>query len=101
MLHIKANDSTHFEAQIAIPVDKPLAETKTFSVKRMLKNGNILVTEVTGGNAQTDHAMTQLELYLSDHKYYPVALPFYMLVTDRMNNPDSSQWLTRIYYPIL
>lgn len=101
MLHIKVLDSTHFEAQVAIPVDKALPETPVFSLKRMLKNGNIIVAEVSGGKANTDQAMKQLDLYISDHKYYNVALPFLSLVTDRMNESDTSKWVTRIYYPIL
>jgi hypothetical protein len=101
MVHIKTYDSTHFEAQVAIPVDKALKETADISLKRMLTNGNILVAEVTGGRTKTDHAMKQLELYVSDHKYYNVALPFHSLVTDRKNEQDTSKWVTRIYYPIL
>lgn len=101
MLHIKVYDSTHFEAQVAIPVNKMLPDTAIFSSKRMLKNGNILVTEVSGGKTTTDLAMKQLELYVSDHKYNNVALPFYSLVTDRINISDTTKWVTRIYYPIL
>jgi len=101
MLYIKTYDSTHYEAQVAIPVNKNLSETDIFSIKLMLKNGNILVTEITGGKNRTDSAMKQLELYVFDHRYNNVALPFYSLVTDRMNIPDTSKWVTRIYYPIL
>ena len=101
MIHIKTYDSTHFEAQVAIPVDKALTETADISLKRMLTNGNILVAEVTGGKTKTDDAMKQVEIYVSDHKYYNVALPFYSLVTDRMNVQDTNKWVTRIYYPIL
>jgi hypothetical protein len=101
MIYIKPYDSTKFEAQVAIPVDKAIAETAEISLRRMLLNGNILVAEVTGGKTKTDQAMKQVEIYVSDHKYYNVALPFYSLVTDRMSEPDSSKWVTRIYYPIL
>ena len=101
MLHIKVYNSTHFEAQVAIPVNKALPETAIFSSKLMLKNGNILIAETSGGKTNTDYAMKQLELYVSDHQYYSVALPFYSLVTDRMNIADTSKWVTRIYYPIM
>lgn len=101
MLHIHASDSTHFEAQVAIPVNKQLANTDIFSSKRMLKSGNILVAEITGGKNTADSAMKQIELYISDHQYSNVALPFQSLITDRMKVPDTSKWLTRIYYPIL
>ena len=45
--------------------------------------------------------MKQMEQYVSDHKYVRIAIPFQSLVTDRMNEPDSSKWITKIYYPIM
>ena len=100
MLHINTSDSSHFEAQVAIPVNKQLANTDIFTLKKMLKFGNIIVAEITGGKNTADSAMKQIELYVSDHQYNNIALPFQSLVTDRMKVTDTSKWLTRIYYPI-
>ncbi len=100
MLNISASDSSHFEAQVAIPVNKQLANTDLFSSKWMLKNGNILVAEITGGKNVADSAMKKMDQYILDYEYSNVAIPFQSLVTDRMKEPDSSKWLTRIYYPI-
>jgi hypothetical protein len=101
MLNIKASDSTHFEAQVAIPVNKKLPDTDIFSTKRMLKNGNILVAEISGGKNKTDSAMKKFDLYVSDYQYSNIAIPFHSLVTDRMKEPDTSKWMTRIYYPVM
>lgn len=100
MLHINASDSTHFEAQVAIPVNKELPGTNIFSSKWMLKNGNILVAEITGGKNSVDTATKKIDQFISDYDYRIVAIPFHTLVTDRIKEPDSRKWLTRIYYPI-
>ncbi|MGZ8559270.1 MAG: hypothetical protein ACXWWC_13090 [Chitinophagaceae bacterium] len=101
MLNIKKTDSTHFEAQVAIPVDKKIEETNDFFIKRMLKNGDILVTEITGGKNKIDSAMKQMETYALDHQYNNIAIPFQSLVTDRMKVADSAKWVTKIYYPVM
>jgi len=101
MLHIIATDSLRFEVQVAIPVNKKLPDGEIFLSKKMLKKGNILVTEVTGGTKTADFAMKQMDIYVYDHQYNNIAIPFYSLITDRMNTPDTSKWVTRIYYPIM
>ena len=101
MLNINAADSANFEAQVAIPIDKKLPDSGIFSSKRMLKNGNILVAEITGGNKMSALAMKQMELYVTDNQYNNIAIPFYSLVTNRMTEKDSSKWVTRIYYPVM
>ena len=101
MLNIKNQDSQHYEAQVAIPVDKKLPDTDSFSIKRMLKMGDILVAEITGGKNSVDNAMKLVNMYASDHQYNNIAIPFHSLVTDRMKEPDSTKWVTKIYYPIM
>lgn len=100
MMHINISDSTSFGVQVAIPVSKQLPDGGIFSSKRMLKHGNILVTEITGGKNTVDYGMRQVEQYLSDHQYSNVALPFQSLITDRRKETDTSKWVTKIYYPI-
>ena len=82
-------DSSRFEIQVAIPVNKYLPGMKLLYSKKMLKGGDILVTEITGGKNIADSAMKQMEQYVTDHKYMRIAIPFQSLVTDRMNVPDS------------
>ena len=101
MMHVRTTDSIHFELQVAIPVDRQLPGTELFVIKKMLKGGDILVSEVTGTKSAADSAMKQMEQYLLDHKYKGIAIPFQSLVTDRVNEPDSSKWVTKIYFPIL
>lgn len=100
MLHVTMMDSSNYIAQVAIPIDRQLPDSGIFTSKRMLKNGNILVTQVTGGNATIDSAMEQMDLYISDHQYNNVAIPYQSLITDRTVKPDTSKWVTKIYFPI-
>jgi hypothetical protein len=63
--------------------------------------GNMLVTEVKGGQIEVNKASVQLLNYISDYNRTAPAIPFESLVTDRRKEPDSSKWITRIYYPVM
>jgi hypothetical protein len=67
----------------------------------MLGGGNILITEIKGGSASIDKAFKEMENYVSDYRRTPPAIPFQSLVTDRMKEPDTSKWITRIFYPVM
>jgi hypothetical protein len=92
-------DSSNFITMIAIPLNKSIPENGKFIFKRMVP-GNILVTEVTGGNFTITEALQQMKIYINDNHLQSPAIPFESLVTDRSKEPDSSKWITRIYYPI-
>jgi hypothetical protein len=94
---IQERDS--FRTIIAIPINKIIPQENNFELKTMVP-GNILVTEVTGGNFTTGNALMQLDMYLHDHDLESPALPFQSLVTDRSREPDTAKWVTKIYYPI-
>jgi effector-binding domain-containing protein len=99
MLHVTALDSSHFETMVAIPVNRALNGDSNISFKRMVP-GKILVVEVKGGKYTIDQAFAQLQNYLSDYHLESPAIPFESLVTDRVDEPDSSKWITKIYFPI-
>jgi hypothetical protein len=42
-----------------------------------------------------------MKAYMKDFKLTSPAMPFELLVTNRANEPDTSKWVTKIYYPIL
>ncbi len=101
VLNISTPDSTHFELVVAIPVNKQVPDSGIFTERRMLKNGNLLVAEVTGGKNTVDSALKQMYIYARDHQVLNVAIPFQSFLTDRMKVADTSKWVTRIGYPIL
>jgi hypothetical protein len=102
MLNVNAVDSNNtYVTKVAIPVNKKLQSSGKIEYKWMLGRGNILVTEVKGGNGAIEKAFRQVENYMSDRQYVAPAIPFLSLVTDRSKEPDSSKWVTKIYYPVM
>ena len=100
MLHVLKKDSNVFQMMVAVPVNKQIGDNNNFVFKRMVP-GNILVTNVKGGRNLIDKAFVEMELYVKDNQLVPPAIPFQSLVTDRLNEPDSNKWVTRISFPIL
>jgi hypothetical protein len=101
MLNIGTEDSINYLTRVAIPVDKELKSSGNISYKRMLGRGKILVTEVKGGPGSISNAFYQMKNYVSDYQRVAPAIPFLSLVTDRIKEPDSSKWITRVYYPVM
>jgi hypothetical protein len=101
MLNIKAIDSINFEVKVALPIDKMLPNSGDIIQKRMLGKGNILVTEVKGGMEIMNKAFLQIQKYAEDYQRVAPAIPFYSLITDRLKEPDTSKWVTKIYFPVM
>lgn len=99
MMHInKINE--RYETMVAIPINKPVAETNDFFLRRMVP-GKILVTEIKGGDSSVGKAYRQMDTYMLDNERTGMALPFQSLVTDRRKEKDSSKWITKIFYPVM
>ena len=98
MLNIN-NEDGRYRTMVAIPVDKVLPENGEYVFKRMVP-GKILVAEVKGGEYTTGQALKQMSLYISDNHLSSPAIPFESLITDRSLEPDTTKWITKIYYPI-
>jgi hypothetical protein len=101
ILNIEASDSSSIQVQVAIAVDKQLNGNETFQHKWMMKNGNILVAEVKGGEATIKEGFGNMRNFISDYQKTIMAIPFQMLITNRLQEPDSSKWVTRLYYPVM
>jgi len=99
MLDIKTSDSINFETMVALPVNKELKDAGAILHKEMVP-GNILVTEVKGGPYTVSKAFNSLRDYVTDHDLQSPAIPFQSLITDRLSEPDTTNWVTKIYYPI-
>jgi hypothetical protein len=88
-----------FHLMVAIPIDRPLGGEGSISFMRLVP-GKYLVTEVSGGETSIHRALDGLQRYITDYQRTVMAIPFQSLITDRSRQPDTSQWKTRIYYPI-
>ena len=63
--------------------------------------GKILESDsIKGGKTVVDQSFKIFEQYFEDYKHTSPAIPFQLLVTDRLKEPDSLKWVTRFYYPI-
>ncbi|HEU5165452.1 MAG TPA: hypothetical protein VFU29_07925 [Chitinophagaceae bacterium] len=100
MLNVLKFDSSHYEAMTAIPVDRALPPTTEFAPKYLLKGGNILEAQVQGGPTTIENGLKELENYRSDYRLTSPAIPYQLLVTDRVKEADTAKWITRLYYPV-
>ena len=98
MLNIRY-DSGYFKTMVAIPVNKVLPGNDSFLLKR-LEPGKILVARVKGGLYTTSEALREMEIYKEDNHLMSPAIPFESLITNRLEEPDTSKWVTKIYYPV-
>ncbi len=101
MLNVFTTDSLNYQVRVAIPVDRRLPDAGEIHYKWMLGGGNILIMEVKGGPEEIKKAYTAINHYVADYKRIAPAIPFESLVTDRSVEKDSTQWVTRIYYPVI
>ena len=101
MLNISTADSMNFNVKVAIPTDKIIPSSGDILQKSMPGGCIILYTEVKGGISITTNAFEQMRNYAEDHQLKAPAIPFYSLVTDRVQEPDTSKWITKIYFPAM
>lgn len=101
MLNVFEEDSAHYLVMVAVPTKTVMKGSETFLLKRMLANGYILVSEVTGGNTTIKQAEKAMQQYVTDHQKSSPAIPFQMLLNDRRAEQDTSKWKTRLYYPVM
>ena len=85
---------------VAIPVNKVLPDAGEIQMKRMIP-GNILVTEIRGGEATIDAAFDTFDKLITDYRKTSPAIPFQLLITNRQVVRDTSKWITKLYYPVI
>lgn len=98
MLHVW-QDSGLYNTQVAIPVNVVIPQNNIYLIKRMVP-GKIFVAQVKGGGYTADEALRQVGLFMSDYHLSSPAIPFESLITNRIEEPDTSKWITKIYYPV-
>jgi len=99
MLNVYKSGTESYEAMVAIPTKWDIPMEGNFKLKKMVL-GNILVGEVKGGVQKVMEAEKQLSYYVNDHQKASPAISFQSLVTNRLQEPDTSKWITKLYYPV-
>lgn len=101
MLNVFKEDKNQYLVMVAVPTKTAINGNQLFLQKRMLPNGFILISEVTGGDSTIHKGEKAMYQYVRDHQKSSPAIPFQMLLTDRRAEPDSAKWKTRLYYPVM
>jgi len=101
MLNVTVTADSNYLTRVALPLNKRLTSEGDIQHKWMMNQGNILVADVKGGPAQIKKAMAAVKIFVNDHGLATVAIPFESMVTDRRAEPDTSKWITKIYWPII
>jgi len=99
MLNVFETGPESYEAMVAIPTKWDIPMEGNFKLKKMVL-GNILVGEVKGGVKTITQQEKELAFYVTDHNKMSPAISFQSLVTNRLQEPDTSKWVTRLYYPV-
>ncbi len=101
MLYTDKMSSEEYFVQVGIPIEKSLPENEKIKSKWMLKGGNILSAEIVGNRKVIKDAVRQMEYYIQDNHRNVVAISYESLITNRLEQPDSNKWVTRIYFPVI
>jgi hypothetical protein len=94
MLNILPSINNQYEVMIGIPTKTDVEEQEPFKRKKMIL-GYILVGDVQGGMATVAAAEKRMADYAFDHQKTAPAIPFQSLITDRMQEKDTSKWISR------
>jgi hypothetical protein len=92
--------ANEYQFQVAVPVNKILPDKGIIFSRRMVP-GNFMMLEAQGGLKAIDHAMRQIQQYAADYQRTSMAIPFQVMITDRLKEQDTARWITRIYYPVM
>ena len=101
MLNVFEEGENQYLVMVAVPTTTYVKGNETFLQKRMLANGYILVSEITGGNYTIKKTEKAMQQYITDHQKSSPAIPFQMLLTDRRLESDTTKWKTKVYYPVM
>jgi hypothetical protein len=99
MLNITRIDTAHVHTMVAIPLLQDIPTSDEFIIKKMIL-GNILETNVIGDNQTIAKGFEGLKNYASDYRKLAPAIPFQSLLTNRLQEKDSTKWKTRLSYPV-
>lgn len=99
MLNVRKTGEEQYEAMVGVPTKWDLPAEGPFHLKKMVL-GNVLMGEIRGGPGTIRQAERNLAFYVTDYRMTSPAIPFQSLVTNRLLEPDTSKWITRLYYPV-
>lgn len=101
MVTVLENPTQDYTIMVGISINGEIPQTENYRIKRMPVNGKMFVTDASGGTSSIQNGYAALKNFLLDSKRPSPAVPFELLLNDRRQITDSTQWKTRIYYPVM
>jgi len=92
-------DSLSWDFEAAIPIDKEIKGNDKIVIKKSYEGKTIWVT-YTGPYESTYQAYTDLDQYMKEKGLTQAGGPWEVYVTDPGTEPDSTKWVTEIYFPV-
>jgi hypothetical protein len=100
MLNVNLTDNKEYQVMVALPINKAIKPGANTKLIEMVVGGNMLGADVKGGRQTVANAFVQLKNYQKDHGLISPAMPFEILVTNRLTEKDTAKWVTKLYWPI-
>ncbi|RFZ82054.1 hypothetical protein DYU05_15605 [Mucilaginibacter terrenus] len=100
MLNINQVDEKEYHTMVAVPINKEVQPDQKSVINKMVVGGNLLETETKGGRGAINNAFTQLKRYQKDHGLISPAMPYEVMMNNRLMEKDTAKWVTKVYWPI-
>lgn len=92
-------DSTSWDFEAAIPIDKEIKGNVQVQVKQSY-SGKVIYLSYTGPYEGTYKAYNELHSYMKEKGFTQNGGPWEVYITDPSTEPDTSKWITEIYFPV-
>ncbi|PKP23227.1 MAG: hypothetical protein CVU05_00270 [Bacteroidetes bacterium HGW-Bacteroidetes-21] len=92
-------DPSSWDFEAAIPVSKEIKPEGRIQFKQSYA-GKVVYIIYTGPYEGTEKAYNDLDYYMKENGYEQNGGPWEIYVTDPMTEPDTSKWITEIYFPV-
>ncbi len=99
MLNITPLGTAGYQVMVALPVNHFIPIEGDITGIKMVP-GRFIIADVVGGPQTIANIHQRLLHYFQDYHRTSMAIPFEYLLTDRLQEPDTSKWRTRIYAPV-
>jgi len=101
MLNVTMLGKNDYQVMVGLPINKVVQQTADIRIKHMPYGGNMLTANIKGGSYTIQEGIKKLNEYYMDSKRTSPAIPYEMMITDRMKESDTTKWETRLYYPVM
>ncbi|HET6255477.1 MAG TPA: GyrI-like domain-containing protein [Puia sp.] len=99
MLNVTRQLQGTYRVEVGLPIDKEMDGAGDIRWRRLIRV-LFLEADVRGGDSTVQEAVRQMTNYISDYQETIMAIPYQSLITDRMKEPDTTKWVTRLYVPV-